>query len=1051
MTTSTRTARFFARTTRYPLAAVSLALFLIAGTGFGLTKLTKDTSIKAFIPPGHASVLADAKVREIFGLSDTVAIAVIATDAGTIFNESGFALVLDLTEQMAAIPNVRPDSVMSLATESAISGDGIGIAVTRYIDRYQLDAGSIAASQTRWQAMQPHQGTLVSDDGTAAIIMAEVDDPALSADTYEHLQALAASVAVSGYELHVAGPGAVSGYLSRYIDQDARKLQPLVFATVLGFVFLAFGRLRALPGPLMVIAGSVAGALGVMAWLGIPYYAITSALPVIIVAISVADAIHILSAYYQRREQFPDLSVHELVVESMAAMVRPMTLTTLTTIAGFAGIAMASIMPPITWFSLFAAVGVGLAWLFSILVLPNILVLVRPGRSRAFRSWQDDRPTVVGRTLASLGTYSPMRYRAILLVFVVVAFVAVVGASQLRIDRSQVENFAADEPIRVADEVMNRRFAGTALLDVLIETDAPEGLLQAGRMQKILRLQEYLESLPHVRKTVSIADYISELHSAVDGDMTNQPGQRRLPASDGAIAQYLFLYEVSGDAADFEEEIDVDNQAALVRVVLNAHYFSETRPVIEALQVYIDSEFNESGMTATLAGDVNVSYHWMENLRASHFSGVGLSLALVLLTSVLAFRSILAGIIGVVPVLFTVLVLYGYMGFAGIHLEPASSMFAAIALGVGVDFGIHLVDRLRTGLAKSGGDIARTIDRELPSVARACFFNSAALGLGFAVLMVSDLPTLQRFGGLISLATMTSFLIALTVIPALFALTHSQLIASRLWARSTPAILLLALLLPITPDARAEEALHIARMVAERTEGRAGTRVLDMTLTNRRQRTEQRTATIHKENGDGIRKTRITFTRPKRNQDFAFLSHDYREVGHADERWMYIPAERKVRRIPASSRGDSFFGTDFSYEDVQSELKFDLDEWNFEYLGQQRRDGRTLYRIAGVPKSSKLSRELRYGSFKALIDSASWMPVSIDFADTQGRPLKTINVLRTELIEGIWTASEILAVNHQTTHQTRFVLSNVEFFDDLPDEIFVARSLSRSIEAGGAL
>ena len=1041
--------RFFGYVTSRPLAALCLSIALIAATGFGLSRLAKDTSVEAFIPPGHPSVLADDKVREIFGLSDTMAIAVVANEPDAIFSEAGFRLVLDLSDRLAEIPNIRPGTIASIATESSIAGDGSSITVDTYIDPYALDARSIAVSRERWLSMSPHRGTLVSEDGSAAIIMAEVDDPALAADTYGQLLELASIVDAAGFDLHVAGPGAVGGYLSRYIDEDARKLQPLVFAVVLAFIFVAFGRLRALPGPLLVVVGSAAGALGIMAWTGTPYYAITSALPVIIVAISVADAIHILSAYYQRREQHPGWSVRELVTDSMVQMVRPITLTTLTTIAGFAGIAFASIMPPITSFAIFAAIGVALAWLFSILALPNAIVLLNPGRSRAFRSWKDERPTTLGRALATLGTFSPLRYRLVLAGFVVVGAVAVIGAAELRIDRSQVENFAADEPIRIADEIMNERFAGTAFLDVIIEADAADGLLSAERMQKIVDLQTFFETLPHVSKTVSIADYLGELHRAVNVGDGAARGPRELPATDDAIAQYLFLYEVSGNPTDLEEEIDADYQTALVRGVLNAHYFSETRVVVEALEDYIAIEFDSPDLTATLAGDVNVGYHWMDSLEASHFTGVGLSLLLVLLMSMLVFRSALAGLIAVIPVAYTVLVLYAFMGFAGIHLEPATSMFAAIALGVGVDFGIHLVDRLRNGLVRSGGNIAQTIDKELPPVARACFFNSAALGIGFAVLMASDLPTLKRFGGLISLATLTSFLVALTVVPALFALTHARF-TTRVTPRqpgssaATKAIILL-LLVVAAPVARGDEALRIAEHVADREEGIAGTRVLEMTLTNRRQRSERRVAIVHKENDDGLRKTRITFTEPRRSRDFAFLSHDYVGADSGDERWMFIPVEHKVRRIPASSRGDSFFGTDLSYEDIQSELKFDLGDWNFEYLGEEQLEGERHYRIAGTPKSRKLARELRYGAFSALVDARSWMPVSIEFNDPRDRPLKTISVERVENIEGIWTATDILAVNHQTGHRTRLTLRDVDFVDDLPNDIFLARNLARDV------
>ena len=445
-----------------PLLVLFAALLAIAISAAGLARLVKDTSVKAFIPAGHESLIADSKAADIFGISDTIAVAVVTTDGGSVFRPEILALIADLSDQMAGLPNIRYDRIASLATESSISGDGVSVYVDPYIDPYALDDAFAADSRARWAKMLPHQGTLVSEDGSGSVIMAELVDPDVAATTYQAVLDIAANARLPGVEIHVAGPGAVSGYLSRYIDQDARKLQPLVFIVVLGFIFLAFRRGAALPGPLLVVIGAAAGSLGIMAWSGVPYFAITNALPVIIVAISVADAIHILSAYYQFREQDDQASIREVVIRAMTSMARPITLTTITTIAGFLGIAAMSIMPPITYFGIFASLGVLLAWVFSILVLPNAMILVKPGRSPAFVTWHEGQPSGMGRLLARVGTFSPLRYRSVLLVFLVITIAAVYGAAQLRIDRSQVENFAEEEPIRIADELINERFAGTA-------------------------------------------------------------------------------------------------------------------------------------------------------------------------------------------------------------------------------------------------------------------------------------------------------------------------------------------------------------------------------------------------------------------------------------------------------------------------------------------------------------------------------------------------------------------------------------------------------------
>ena len=1043
--------RFFHKVTARPGLALLSSVALIAATATGLGNLVKDTSVKAFIPPDHPALLADERAEEIFGLSDSIAIAVFTHDDSSIFSPPAFELVSELSKRVSRLPNIRTNRVTSLATEASISGDEGAVDVIPYIDQQHPGLAQVADTRDRWRSMPPHIGSIVSEDETGTIVLAELVDANLAAQTYQSVLALVADIDTGTYEIHVAGPGAVSGFLGSYIDQDARKLQPLVLVLVLGFIYFAFRRFRALPGPLLVVVGAAGGSLGLMAWSGVPYYAITNALPVIIVAISVADAIHILSAYFQFRARLPDETVRNLIVRSMVTMTRPITLTTLTTIAGFVGIGLASIMPPITAFAWFAALGVALAWVFSIFALPNMLILLRLGPSPAFENWRRNAPSGIGRSLARIGAFAAARYGVVLSLFALASAVAIIGAMQLRVDRSQVENFAQGEPIRIADETINATFAGTVFLDVIVESHEEEGLLDPLQMQRIADLQSYFESLPHVQKTIGITDYLDRLHRAIESTSTPAAGKRALPTGEDSIAQYLLVYEMSGDPTDFEEEIDYDYQTALIRGVLNTHYFSESRETVEALQLYIDNQFNDDTIAATLAGDVTIGYHWMSRLEQSHFIGVTLSLVLVLVTSILVFRSFTAGLIAVVPVTFAVLVLYAVMGYLGIYLEPATSMFAAIALGVGVDFGIHLVERLREAYATHSDDTA-AVNRVLPPTARACFFNSAALGLGFSVLLLSDLPTLQRFGGLVAVAAVSSYVAALIIVPALFAAENAMwrriTIPSRKTA--TSAIVILALigasaLYASRVEAREYTADDIARQVAARPEGLATQRTIDIVLTNKRGRSKVRRAFVIKENRNDVRYTRFTYTEPKAIRNTAFLSHDSQNLSTTDGRWFYMPSLRKVRRVPASDRGDYFLGTDFTYEDIQSELKFDLADYDFRYETSSVVDGMTRHVLSGKPTSQRIARELGYGTFRAVIDESTWMPVKVEFMDLEEQPLKTIHVNRIEQIDGVWTAMDIRAVNHQTGHQTQFTFRDISYPTDLDDQLFEPPALARGL------
>ncbi len=1032
--------RFFRAVVARPWRVVIVSLLGLALAGAGLGRLVKDTSIEAFMPSGHPALVADERVEAIFDLHDPVAIAIERRDGETVFDPAVATVMAELSERIADLPNIRPDGITSLVNESAIFGASGIVHVEPYFDANEPGASDFESSLKNWRAMPPHIDTLVSADASAAAILAEINDIQLADQTYLAIRELADTYASDDIVIHVAGPAAVSGYLSHYIDIDARKLQPMVFLVVLSFIFMAFRRLSAVPGPLLVVAGSAAGSLGLMAWLDIPYYAITNALPVIVVAIAVADSIHILSAYYRHRAA--GKNVDDSILVAMHDMARPITLTTVTTIAGFIGIASVSIMPPITWFAVFAAVGVLFAWLLSMTTLPALLALLRPSPSPAFARHQD---LSYGWT-THLAMSGITNRGTVLAMLALAVAVAATYASELRIDRSQVENFALDEPIRIADGLINERFAGSAFLDVMIESREPEGLLSADAMQRIADLQAHFDRLPHVQKTVSIVDYLDRLHEAIDP--TTATAGRDLPGEAGGVAQYLMVYESAGDPSDLEDEIDYDYQHALVRGVLDTPYFSDSRETVIALQSYVDGAFGDE-LKATLSGNVNVGYHWMESLKSSHFAGVGLSLFLVFIAAAVCFRSLWLGIVSVVPVSFAVLCLYAVMGALGIYLEPATSMFAAIALGVGVDFAIHLVEKLQAEIRQHGSSTFVATRRALPATARACGFNSAALGVGFAVLLLSDLPTLQRFGGLIAVATLASYAAAVLFVPVLISLRERR---QRSPAQPAAAASLLLLGLFVNPSVSHAEltALDVARQVEARNDGESVRRVIDITLTNQRGRERQRTALVLRVEDDEARRSRITYLAPKSVRNMSFLSHDYTEQSRSDARWLYLPATQKVRRIPSSDRGAQFLGTDFSYEDVKSELKFDVDDFRFAFAASpQPCHGR--YRIVGTPVDQSLAKELGYSSFEALIDAHTWMPVEIRFTDLKSRPLKQITVVGVTEIDGILTATDIIASNHQTGHETRFRYRDIDFSTTLSASLFdqklLTRELPRELEA----
>lgn len=208
----------------------------------------------------------------------------------------------------------------------------------------------------------------------------------------------------------------------------------------------------------------------------------------------------------------------------------------------------------------------------------------------------------------------------------------------------------------------------------------------------------------------------------------------------------------------------------------------------------------------------------------------------------------------------------------------------------------------------------------------------------------------------------------------------------------------------------------LARLVFERpaNEGRVGT--MHFTLKNAAGATREREAMmIHAETGETTR-IGIFFAAPAMIADTAFLSYDH--AAGDDENWLFLPATERVRRLPASDRGDYFLGTDLTYGDIKDNFKFDPADWTFAHAGTATHGERELPVLEGTARSATIAKSLGYGAFRAVIDTDTRFPVQIDYTDDAGEPLKRVEVTRFQQVGGAWTAMAFSVRNLQTGHRT---------------------------------
>lgn len=772
MASSTQIPKWIDRSLAYPWLLLVLAMGLIAASASFLPKLSKDTSADAFIDPNSSALIYKDKVEQLFSLTDPIVIAVIDHDG--IFNAENLALLKQLSDGVKQLKYVDPDRVTSLATENNISGTAEGLIVEGFLDsdteHFKASANSeqrAAEIRTAIEDFPLYQGSLVGKAGTATLIVAEIlneDEAQLAYDAVVEL--VNNTPKPKGTAVHIAGEGAVAGFLSTYIDRDASRLNPMAGLIITIVLLIGFVSLRATLLPNIIVAGTVLGSFGLMAASGTSFYVITNGLVVNLIGISVADSIHILSAYYGIQRAQPSIDKKQAVKLAVAGMWRPVSLTSITTITGFLALSASATMPPVQAFGLYGALGVALAWLYSLTLLPALMILWPSSRiPLPFRKnkHHSDKPKAVERLLNGFGKAVLHRPKITIAIGAFAFAIGIIGAAQVKVDEDRIENFQKSEPVYIADKAINAATDGIYNLDILVETNSNGGLYSPATLHKIADLQQYVESLYSVGGSTSIVDYIKQLHRSVN---EGNKDFYSIPDDPNLIAQLFFLYGASADPTDFEEEIDYDHRQALIRVQVKEGKYSNNKILIPSIEKYIEEQFNSPEIQATVTGRVAVNYHWIKGIDQSTLFSIIISFICVTATAMLVFKSISAGLLAATPVGLAILLVYAVMGFSGIPLGVSTSMFAAIAIGLSIDFAIHTLDKLRE-IGREYGLSAESLMAFYPDTGRALLLNFIAVAGGFGVLMSSEVPPLVKFGGLVAVAVSVAFLSSLSLLPSL--------------------------------------------------------------------------------------------------------------------------------------------------------------------------------------------------------------------------------------------------------------------------------------------
>ena len=741
-----------------PRTALAAWTAVVLAAGAGLPRLELRTDGHALVPAGSPAVAADAEVRERFGLRDPVVVVVETERPEGIFHPEVLRRVRDLSERLQALDGVDPLRVTSLATETRNRVYSGTLRFRPFLDPLPETPELMARFRSDLAEIGLLDGTLVGHGGRATAILVGIDPPAGAGDRTELVRRIAdvAAPFAGGTEsVSVVGAPVAEALLGLHILADLATLLPAAIAIIALVLWLACRRLWAVALGLAEVAACLAFTFGLMGWLGVPVFLPTAVLPVILTTVGLADEIHILW-HHQRELEAPGAEGASAVGRTMAAMRRPVVVTSLTTGLAFLSF-LGSPIAAVRWFGLFAAVGVGFCLGFSLSVMPAALTLLGAGRLRHAAS----AATAGGGRLAA-ALAPALRRPGWVLGLIAAATLAVgAGASRLVVQDSWLDGFAPGSPFRRATERFNAAFHGAHLLHAHLAFSLPDErvpedafgergpLLSPEIVAALGRFERAIAERPEVGGVLGPYAHLEAINAMWP------PGHTaRVPMDDvRGISRLINRFEMGRGEHRRREVIGDGLDRTVVTVFLKHANYRDTARLTAAIRELADELLAPHGARLEFAGDVAVSQAMIPAVVRTQVSSLLLALlgALALLWALT--RSLPWALLTVAPVALAVTWAFGAMGWLGIPLGVATSMFCAITLGVGVDYAVHLVaarDR-----ARAAGE-ARPAAAAIASAGPAIVSDALAIGLGFGLLTLSRVPANARLGLLVALALGTA-------------------------------------------------------------------------------------------------------------------------------------------------------------------------------------------------------------------------------------------------------------------------------------------------------
>ena len=554
-------------------------------------------------------------------------------------------------------------------------------------------------------------------------------------------------------DTYLTGMSMLNNAFQEAAIRDMQTLVPLMYLGVIVVMFVALRSISGTFATVMIIGASVMTAMGIAGWLGIKLTPPSSTAPTMIMTLAVADSIHILITMLGSMRRGTEK--HEALVESLRVNMQPVFLTSVTTAVGFLSMNFSD-APPFHDLGNITAMGVGAAFLFSVLTLPA-LIAVLPMRVKLGRTSKTafvDRIAnfVIAQRTPLLWTSSAL----------VLGLGLLVPRNEL--NDQFVEYFDQSVTFRQDADFANENLAGIYRIDFSLESGQSGGISEPAYLATIDAFADWYREQPNVTQVTVLSETMERLNRNMHGD---DPTWHRLPEERDLAAQYLLLYEMSLPyGLDLNNQINVDKSATRLTVAAADMTSKEIRQLAAAGEAWLEENAPSTMHTKGVGTSVMFAYISERNIKGM-LKGTALAFLFVAGLLMVAFRSARFGALTLIPNLVPAIAAFGVWALVVGRVNMALSVVAAMTFGIVVDDTVHFLSKYLRARRERGLAPDDAVRYAFSTVGRAIVATPIILAAGFAILSFSAFDLNAGMGQLTAVTIVIALLADFFFLPPL--------------------------------------------------------------------------------------------------------------------------------------------------------------------------------------------------------------------------------------------------------------------------------------------